>query len=100
MRGDYMITLEIKKCDEDLAKEIYNKCRANSSYNEMSGFDGNMLIQIVLPLATVLSPVLLKYIENKKVTVKFDGIEITANKKDIPQILETIQKQRNRDKQE
>lgn len=93
-----MVTLELKKEDESLAKEIYAICKDISSYNEISSFDGTMIIQIVLPLATVLSPVFIKYLENRKVTVKFDGIEISANKKDIPGILETIQKQRSRDK--
>ena len=78
-----MITLELNENDRLLAEEIYEKCKAVASYNLISNFDGNMLIQIILPLATVLSPVFLKYLENQKVTVKFDGIEISAPKKDI-----------------
>ncbi len=53
-----------------------------------------MLIQIGIPLATVLSPIIIKYIEYQQITIKFDGIEISAPKKDIPNILKTINEQR------
>lgn len=92
-----MITLELKENDRLLADEIYENCKAVASYNLISNFDGNMLIQIVLPLATVLSPVFLKYLENQKVTVKFDGIEISAPKKDVQNILRMIQNNRAKD---
>lgn len=89
-----MITLEIKKEDEVLAKEICKNCEKIISYEDIVKFDGNTIIQIVIPLATVLSPIILKYIETSKVIIKFDGVEISAPKKDIYNILKTINEQR------
>lgn len=89
-----MLIVELKKEDEVLAKEISRNCEEVISYNEIVNFDGSALIQIVIPLATVLSPLIIKYIENQKVTIKFDGVEISAPKKEIPNILKTINEQR------
>lgn len=93
-----MLIFEILEEDSDLAKEVKEAFEGSEELS-IDSLDGNDIIQIMVPLASIISTqaavVLQKYFSDKRVTIKYDGIEISAMGYDkAMEILKKIQDQR------
>lgn len=76
-----MLIFEILPDATDIKDDILSSI-PESEVVSVDSLDGNDLIQILVPLAAVIMPVISqivqKYFGNSCVTIKFDGIEISA----------------------
>ena len=69
-------------------KHIFPEC----DYFEEDSFSGNDLISFVVPIATALaaSPVLIKWIDSDKLTIKHNNMEITGKSKQVLAALQEL----------
>lgn len=93
-----MLVFEILADATDIQGEI-SSAFPESEVQSVDSLDGSDLIQILVPLASVVMPVisqiLQKYWGDNRVTIKFDGIEISAlGYKKAMQLLKEILAQR------
>lgn len=90
-RGVSMIIIEVDKLNVETVaelKELFPEC---DSFEENS-FGSVDLVNFVVPVITALaaSPVLIKWIESNKLTIKHDNTEISGNSKQVLKALEKI----------
>lgn len=75
-----MVILEIKK-EEELVDEI-KQCFGNYEIVDKDSLDGNDIIQLLIPIISILAPsisqTVQKYFDDDRVTIKYNGIEITT----------------------
>lgn len=93
-----MLIVEVLEDDLDLANEV-REAFEGSEELRIDSLDGNDIIQIMVPLVSIISTqaavVLQKYFSDNRVTIKYDGIEISAMGYDkAMEILKKIQEQR------
>lgn len=73
----FEIAPEDIKIKEDILKSI-----PNAQVLSVDSFDGSDFIQVIIPLVSVIMPiastVIQKYFDDNRVTIKFDGVEISA----------------------
>ena len=93
-----MVIIEIAKSNTDVIEELENIFH-EYEYFEENSFLGNELISFVVPIATALaaSPVLIKWIESDKLTIKYNHIEITGKSKQVLKALQELQKKEYED---
>lgn len=76
-----MLVFEILADVADIQGEI-SSAFPESELQTVDSLDGSDLIQVLVPLASVVMPVvsqiLQKYWNDNRVTIKYDGIEISA----------------------
>lgn len=78
-----MLVFEIA-CDAWEIKEEIESSFAHEivRISDIDSLDGNDFMQILVPLASVIMPIISqiiqKYLDNDRVTIKYDGIEISA----------------------
>lgn len=81
------INISQKKVVDDLV-ELFAGCEVNKKHF----FPGNDVVQILIPIATMItaltsSKVLIKYIDSKIIKIKVDGIEYEGRAENLPEFL-------------
>lgn len=76
-----MLVFEIKPDAVDVKEDILSAL-PNSNVTSVDSLDGNDFLQILVPLVSVIMPIisqiLQKYFDDNRVTIKYDGVEISA----------------------
>lgn len=89
-----MFTIEFEKGSMESPHDLFNEFPECKRY-EISSFGSDTIIQIVIPLvailAPVVSPVIVKLLEDKKVSAKFDGIELSGDYHNVQKLIRDIQ---------
>lgn len=90
-----MIIIEAQQSDKDIINDIVTSF-SNEGVIKVDSLGSNDIIQILIPLASITAPVFAqmwqKYIENQRVILKYDGVEISA--KNAEQAMELLEKMR------
>ena len=90
-----MIIIEVQQSDKDIINDIVTSF-SNEGEIKVDSLGSNDIIQILIPLASITAPVFAqmwqKYIENQRVILKYDGVEISA--KNAEQAMELLEKMR------
>lgn len=90
-----MIIIEVQQSDKDIINDIVTSF-SNEGVIKVDSLGSNDIIQILIPLASITAPVFAqmwqKYIENQRVILKYDGVEISA--KNAEQAMELLEKMR------
>ena len=88
-----MIVFEVQQSDKDIIDNIITSV-PNKGVIKVDSLGSNDIIQILIPLVSITVPVfsqiLQKYIDNQRVTIKYDGVEISAKSAD--QAMELLEK--------
>lgn len=88
-----MIVFEVQQSDKDIIDDIITSV-PNEGVIKVDSLGSNDIIQILIPLVSITVPVfsqiLQKYIDNQRVTIKYDGVEISAKSAD--QAMELLEK--------
>lgn len=74
-----VVVFEFLKEDQYSAQELKNAYEGALIAN-INSLSGNDIVQVIIPLTTLLatlSPIVIKLIESKTCTIKYDGIEVT-----------------------
>jgi hypothetical protein len=84
-KENIMIIFEVEKNDAILCNEIRNTFGDNAIEASVDALDGYDIVQFIVPLAIVINPSITKisnaiqsYFQENKITIKYDGIEISA----------------------
>ena len=92
-----MIIVEVKQSYKDIIDEIITS-DPNEGVIKVDAMVINYNIQILIPLVSITVPVfsqlLQKYMDNQRVTIKYDGVEISA--KSAEQAMELLEKLKER----
>lgn len=76
-----MLVFEIMPDAVDVKEDILSAL-PNSNVASVDSLDGNDFLQILVPLVSVIMPIisqiLQKYFDDNRVTIKYDGVEISA----------------------
>lgn len=92
-----MIIVEVQQSDKDIIDDIITSI-PNEGVIKVDSLGSNDIIQILIPLVSITVPVfsqlLQKYIDNQRVTIKYDGVEISA--KSAEQAMELLEKLKER----
>lgn len=93
-----MVIIEVDKKSVDTVanlKQLFPGCECF----EENSFGGDDIVNFIIPLVAVLkaSPVLIKWIESKAITIKYDGIEISGDAKQSIKALEKILESKKND---
>lgn len=90
-----MIIIEVQQSDKDIINDIVTSF-SNEGVIKVDSLGSNDIIQILIPLVSITAPVFAqlwqKYIENQRVILKYDGVEISA--KNAEQAMELLEKMR------
>lgn len=88
-----MIIIEVQQTDKDIINDIVTSF-PNDGVIKVDSLGSNDIIQILIPLVSITAPVFAqiwqKYSDNQRVTVKYDGVEISA--KNAEQAMELLEK--------
>lgn len=88
-----MIIIEVQQSDKDIIDDIVTSF-PNAVVIKVDSLDSNDIIQILIPLVSITAPIFAqiwqKYSDNQRVTVKYDGVEISA--KNAEQAMELLEK--------
>ena len=88
-----MIIIEVQQSDKDIIDDIVTSF-PNDGVIKVDSLGSNDIIQILIPLVSITAPVFAqiwqKYSDNQRVTVKYDGVEISA--KNAEQAMELLEK--------
>ena len=88
-----MIIIEVQQSDKDIINDIATSF-PNEGVIKVDSLGSNDIIQILIPLASITAPIFAqiwqKYSDNQRVTVKYDGVEISA--KNAEQAMELLEK--------
>ncbi|MCH5262151.1 MAG: hypothetical protein J1F42_04495 [Lachnospiraceae bacterium] len=88
-----MIVFEVQQSEKDIIDDIITSV-PNEGAIKVDSLGSNDIIQILIPLVSITVPVfsqiLQKYIDNQRVTIKYDGVEIAAKSAD--QAMELLKK--------
>ena len=89
-----MLLLELNREHMSILEE-FDKEFPMSEKVEISSFGADTVIQVLIPLAAILapvvSPVIIKLVEDKRVTAKFDGIELSGDYRKVQTLIKDIQ---------
>ena len=92
-----MILVEVQQSDKDIIDDIITSV-PNEGVIKVDSLGSNDIIQILIPLVSITVPVfsqlLQKYMDNQRVTIKYDGVEISA--KSAEQAMELLEKLKER----
>jgi hypothetical protein len=81
MKGYRMLVFEITQDENILIDEIKNSI-PDITINPVDSISGDDIVQILVPLAAIIAPVtaqtIQKYFSDNRVTIKFDGVEVSA----------------------
>ncbi|MDE6602570.1 MAG: hypothetical protein K2K90_10520 [Lachnospiraceae bacterium] len=92
-----MIIVEVQQSDKDIIDDIITSV-PNEGVIKVDSLGSNDIIQILIPLVSITVPVfsqlLQKYMDNQRVTIKYDGVEISA--KSAEQAMELLEKLKER----
>ena len=92
-----MIIVEVQQSDKDIIDDIITSV-PNEGVIKVVSLGSNDIIQILIPLVSITVPVfsqlLQKYMDNQRVTIKYDGVEISA--KSAEQAMELLEKLKER----
>ena len=90
-----MLIIEVQQSDKDIINDIVTSF-SNEGVIKVDSLGSNDIIQILIPLVSITTPVFAqmwqKYIENQRVILKYDGVEISA--KNAEQAMELLEKMR------
>ena len=88
-----MIILEFNK-ESDLVQELENEF--NTTRVVLESFGMETVIQVIIPLAAILapvvSPIIIKALESNQVTIKHEGVEYTGSIKNVQKAIQEMQK--------
>lgn len=92
-----MLIVEVQQSDKDIIDDIVTSI-PNEGVIRVDSLGSNDIIQILIPLVSITVPVfsqlLQKYIDNQRVTIKYDGVEISAKSEE--QAMELLEKLKER----
>ncbi len=92
-----MLIVEVQQSDKDIIDDIITSV-PNEGVIKVDSLGSNDIIQILIPLVSITVPVfsqlLQKYMDNQRVTIKYDGVEISA--KSAEQAMELLEKLKER----
>ncbi|MDE7199349.1 MAG: hypothetical protein K2O15_10760 [Lachnospiraceae bacterium] len=92
-----MIIVEVQQSDKDIIDDIITSV-PNEGVIKVDSLGSNDIIQILIPLVSITVPVfsqlLQKYMDNQRVTIKYDGVEISA--KSAEQAMKLLEKLKER----
>lgn len=76
-----MLVFEIAQSAPEIKEEILSSIPSGDEIF-VDSLDGNDIIQILVPLVSIVTPIvsqiIQKYFDDNRVTIKFDGVEISA----------------------
>ena len=76
-----MLIFEILQNEKEIIEDISGMVK-NSKQAIVDSFDGQDIVQIIVPALSIVAPLVFqtiqKYFDNDKVTIKMNGIEISA----------------------
>lgn len=88
-----MLIVEVQQSDKDVIDDIITSI-PNEGVIKVDSLGSNDIIQILIPLVSITAPIfsqiLQKYIDSQRVTIKYDGVEISA--KSAEQAMELLEK--------
>lgn len=88
-----MIIIEAQQSDEDIIDDIVASF-PNEGVIKVDSLSSNDIVQILIPLVSITAPAFAqiwqKYIDNQRVILKYDGVEISA--KNAEQAMELLEK--------
>lgn len=92
-----MLIVEVQQSDKDIIDDIVTSI-PNEGVIRVDSLSSNDIIQILIPLVSITVPVfsqlLQKYMDNQRVTIKYDGVEISAKSEE--QAMELLEKLKER----
>lgn len=74
-----MVIFEFTKENQSSAQELKNAYK-EALIVDVKSLSGNDIVQVIIPLTTLLAtlaPIVIKIIESKTCTIKYNGIEVT-----------------------
>ena len=74
-----MVIFEFTKKHQCIAQELKGAYK-EALIVDVNSLSGNDIVQVIIPLTTLLAtlePIVIKLIESKTCTIKYDGIEVT-----------------------
>jgi len=84
-----------KKTNATITKQIATEL-PDIDMVEVNSFDTDTMVQVLIPLAAILapviSPIIIKLIRDKNVTIKFDGIEASGRFNEVRELIEMVRK--------
>ena len=94
------VILEVEKNDCETNKKLEQEL-GNADKVDLNSFGGLDFVQYIVPVLTVLaaSPVLIELIKSRKVKVKYKGIEIEGDYKNVNKILRDLDKNKKKNNQ-
>lgn len=97
-----MINIEIRK-DHELFNQLITEY-PSATVIEINSFGIETVVSVLIPLAAIiaptLSPLLIKLIGDRNVSIKYDGIEVSGDYRYVKEIILQIQQERNRNSSE
>lgn len=97
-----MINIEIQK-DHELFDQLITEY-PSATVIEINSFGIETIVSVLIPLAAIiaptLSPLLIKLIGDRNVSIKYDGIEVSGDYRHVKEIISQIQQGQNRNSSE
>lgn len=88
-----MLIVEVQQSDKDIIDDIITSI-PNEGVIKVDSLGSNDIIQILIPLVSITAPIFSqifqKYMDSQRVTIKYDGVEISA--KSAEQAMELLDK--------
>lgn len=76
-----MLIIEVQQSDKDIIDDVVTSF-PNDGIIKVDSLDSNDIVQILIPIVSITLPIFAqiwqKYSDNQRVTIKYDGIEISA----------------------
>jgi hypothetical protein len=80
MKGFVMLVFEVLQENHEALSGL--KTLPNAEVFQIDPLDGAAILQVAVPLVSIVAPLvahtLQKYFEDNRVTIKYDGVEISA----------------------
>ena len=95
-----MLYVEINSEDRAIVEEVLSEYPA-CEVIEVNSFGAETTVQILIPIVAILAPtvstVITKLLESHVVSIKYDGIELSGNRKTVSNLIKVIQDIRAKD---
>ena len=97
-----MIDIEISK-EHDLFCQLISEY-PSAPVIEINSFGADTIVSVLIPLAAILaptvSPLILKLIGDRNVSIKYEGIEVSGDYRHIKEIIKQIQQEQKKGKRD
>lgn len=89
-----MLIIEVQKNNTQIIGELKQEF-LDCEIVDLDSFNADSIIQIIIPLAAILapviSPIIMKVLTDSTITVKYDGIELSGDYKKVKAMLKEIE---------